>query len=122
MNYIKIGDMNIYNSNSFSPAREDVYAGEYTNCNGETVADLTGWKYSDMTLSWDSLSQDQLEVILAASGAFELTFTDPLDGVVTESVMRTSAVLSRTRITRSGVVLWKDVQFAVRFLNVHAIS
>lgn len=119
MNYIKIDGYSIVNSNALTPGREDVYAGEYTNANGELIADLIGWKYSDLTLSWDTLPQVQLEKILTTSGAFELTFIDPVEGETTESVIRASAVSTKTRYTNNGHIVWKDVSFSVRFLNVH---
>lgn len=51
-NTIQINGTDLYRPTDFSPAREAVYAGEYKTCLGETIADLIGWRYSDMTLEW----------------------------------------------------------------------
>lgn len=119
-NTIQINGTELYRPTDFSPGREAVYAGEYTTCLGETIADLIGWRYSDMTLEWGSLPQYQLDVLLAMSGECTLVFTDA-DGVThTESVIPTTKVFVATRHTGpDGHALWQDVSVGVRFLNVH---
>lgn len=118
-NNIKINGTNIYRPNGFTPQRQDVYAAEITTCTGKTIADLIGWKFANMTMQWDALPQDQLEVLLAMSGECTLEFTDA-DGVArTEAVVRTSAVTTATRFTRNGVPVWSNVQLEVMFLNAH---
>lgn len=117
---IKIGGQSILRPNDFSPQREDIYAAEITTCTGKTIADLVGWRYADMTLEWDMLPQESLELLLSMTGETSLTFTDA-DGIThTESIVRKSAVSTSTRmVTAAGIPVWKDVRVEVRFINAH---
>lgn len=117
---IKINDTDILRPNDFSPHREDIYAAEITTCTGKTIADRIGWRYADMTLEWDMLPQESLELLLDMTGECSITFTDA-DGVLrTESIVRTSAVTTSTRTrTHAGSPVWKDVRVEVRFLDAH---
>ena len=110
----------IWRPNDFQPVREDVYAAEYTTCTGKIIADRIGWKYSEMTLQWDSLPQEQLEVLLSMSGECQLTFTDA-DGSHTESVIRGGHSITATRHTGpDGYPLWMDVECNIIFITTHA--
>jgi hypothetical protein len=117
---IQINGKEILRPNDFSPQREDIYAAEITTCTGATIADRIGWKYSDMTLEWDTLPQSQLEVLLSMSGESTITFTDA-DGIShTEKIVRTSAVSTATRSTSAdGNPVWSDVKVEVRFLDAY---
>ena len=98
---------------------DDVYAGEYTTCTGRTIADRIGWKFSDLTIEWDALPQDQMTVLAQMPQTASMTFKGP-DGVTyTEDIIRTSFVGFEHRWTHGGVVLWKSVKLEVSFLNVH---
>lgn len=104
-----------WNSNQ----RTDVYAAEITTCTGETIADLIGWKYDDMTLSWEALPQDMVDILVNMSGICRLIFDDA-DGIQhTENVIRTSVVYLRHRYTQNGIVWWKEVEVEVKFVNVN---
>lgn len=117
---IKINGTTVFRPNDFSPQREDIYAAEITTCTGKTIADRIGWKYSDMELSWDTLPQSQLEVLLDMSGESTIEFTDADGAMHTENIIRTSAVSTSTRSTDvSGNPVWKDVKVEVKFLNAH---
>lgn len=100
--------------------REDVYASEIITCTGKLIADLIGWRYSDMSLNWDTLPESQLQVLLNMTGENTLEFVDA-DGVThTEKVIRTSAVQTATRFNfPDGTPVWSQVSVEVRFLNVH---
>ena len=102
----------------FRPGREDVYAGEYTTLTGATIADRIGWKFSDLTLTWDALPQDMVDILIGINGPASMTF-DAEDGTYTESVIRLSAVALKNRATINGVTFWKNVSVQLRFLNVH---
>ena len=119
-NSIAINGTALYRPSDFSPSRESVYAAEYTTCSGKTIADLIGWKYSDMELKWDTLPQNQLDVLLAMSGECALTFNDA-DGVEhTESVIPTTRVFVATRHTgMDGNPMWTNVSVGVRFVDAH---
>jgi hypothetical protein len=109
----------------FQPKREDVYGAEYTTCTGKYIADRIGWKYSDMTLSWDALPQSEVEALIAMTGECTITFDDPSSDEITESVIRSSIVYLRHRYTRYNIVTktnevwWEDVSCDIKFLNTH---
>ena len=119
-NTITIDSKTYYRPNGFTPAREYVYAGEITTCTGKTVADLVGWKYSDITLEWDSLPQSQLENLLAMNGTeVTLTFTDVDGTTASESVIPLTHSMTATRSYNNGNPVWKEVETSLRFINVH---
>lgn len=116
-NTIKINNVEIFRPNDFEISREDVYAAEYTTCTGKTIADRIGWKYADMELSWDMLT-DQMLATLSSMTVGTLKFTDS-DGEHTESIMRLGFNNTPTRFTKNGAAIWKNVSVNVRFLDVH---
>lgn len=117
---IQINGSNILRPNGFSPKREDIYAAEITTCTGKTIADLVGWRYADMTLEWDTLPQESLDLLLSMTGEGTITFADADGEVHTESIVRTSAISTSTRtINQQGEPVWKDVKVEVRFLHAH---
>ena len=116
---ITINGVTFLRPNNFNLRREDVLAGEYTTCTGKLIADRIGWKYSDMTLAWDTLPQAMLDVLTGLTGAVEMKFTDS-DGLHTETIIRGAFTNTPTRLTAyDGSVLWRDVAVEVRFINVH---
>ena len=102
----------------FKPAREDVYAGEYTTMTGKIIADRIGWKFSDLTLSWEALPQSMVDILIGIDGQTTMRF-DTEDGTYTESIIRLSAVSLKNRATINGVTWWRNVSVQVRFINVH---
>mgnify|MGYP001439567046 CR=1 FL=1 len=116
---MKINGTEIINCNDLNPQRETVLSGEYTTCNGETRADVVGWKYSDLTLAWDALPETELLKIYAASGETAFTFQDPVDGEVTENVIVTIKSPVQCRFIENGIALWKNISVTVRFLDAH---
>lgn len=117
--YITINGHQIRRPEKFAPKREDVYAGEYTTCTGATIADRIGWKFSDLTLEWGALPQDDVEALVSMSGECTLVFDDVDSDTWTETVIRSSVVSMRHRYTISGVTYWRDVSCEVKFINVH---
>lgn len=119
-NIITINGNKIYRPNNFSPQREDVYASEYTTCTGKIIADLVGWRYSELTMEWGTLPEEQLKVLLNMRGETNLVFVDADGQTHTEKVIRTSAVSTGTRFTGAdGKPAWKDVKVEVKFINAH---
>ncbi|MCH4007720.1 MAG: hypothetical protein LKE59_11990 [Eubacterium sp.] len=117
---IQINGKEILRPNDFSPQREDIYVAEITTCTGDTIADRIGWRYSDMSLEWDTLPQAQLEILLSMSGESTITFMGADGTSHTESIVRTSAISTASRATSSdGNPVWSDVKVEVRFLNAH---
>ena len=117
---IKFNGMKIYRPNDFTPARENVYSAEYTAVNGAIYADYIGWRYSEMTLTWDTLPYAQRQFLLTLSGQAEMTFRDA-DGVEkTEQVIVTNQTQTATRLHDAlGFDLWQGVQLGVRFIGIH---
>lgn len=122
-NTITIGGAAFYRPNDFTPQREYVYSGEITTCTGKTIADLVGWKYSDISLSWDSLPQEQLENLLALNGeAVTFTFTDVDGTTASEQVIPVTHSMTATRYLKGDTPVWRDVQTDLRFINAHRIT
>ena len=118
-NTITINGTEVFRPNDMQMEREDVYAGEYTTMTGKVIADRIGWKYSDMDLSWDTLTLAMIDALTGVTGPFNLTFTDS-DGTHTEAVIRRGFSNVPTRFTSpSGEACWKNVKVKVRFINVH---
>lgn len=118
---ITIDGNEIYRGNGFTLEREYIYAGEVVTCTGKYCADVVGWKYSDLTIEWDNLPQDQLQAILSLSGqAVDMTFSNEQNQTVTESVIPTSTSAQVTRLTdEQGNVAWSGIGLNIKFINAH---
>lgn len=118
-NTITIAGHEFKRPSAFAIQREDIYAGEYTTCVGSIKADRVGWKYSDITLTFDELTPDELAFLTGITGAVEFTFTDS-DGSHTENVIRAGFVNTPTRATLpDGKAIWKNVDISLRFIDAH---
>lgn len=119
---ININGTEIYRPNEFDVKREDVYAGEYVSLAGKTIADRIGWKYSDMTLKWDALTDSMLQALIDIDGSFSISFEDS-DGQHTEQVIRRGFANRPTRITGpNGTKIWTGLEMEISFLNTHPIG
>ena len=104
---------------NFAVQREDIYAGQYTTCTGATRADKIGWKYSDMTWSWDGLKQSDVEKLCSLSGECTLTFDDPSGDTIQESFIRSSVVSMRCRNKFENEYWWTGVSCSISFIGSH---
>ena len=104
---------------NFAVQREDIYAGQYTTCTGATRADCIGWKYSDMTWSWDGLKQSDVEKLCSLSGECTLTFDDPSGDTIEESFIRSSVVSMRCRNKFEDEYWWTGVSCSIKFISSH---
>lgn len=120
-NTITLNGEEIFRGNDFTLSREYIYAGEYETCTGKRVGDIVGWRYADLSLTWDNIPQSQLQKILALSGsAVNLVFSNELNQSVTESVIPTVTSAKVTRLTDpDGNVAWSGVGLTLRFINAH---
>lgn len=119
---ININGTEIYRPNEFDVKREDVYAGEYVSLTGKTIADRIGWKYSDMTLKWDALTDAMLQALISLEGSFSISFEDS-DGQHTEQVIRRGFSNTPTRLTGpNGAKIWTGLEMEISFLNTHPID
>ena len=104
---------------NFAVQREDIYAGQYTTCTGATRADCIGWKYSDMTWSWDGLKQSDVEKLCGLTGECTLIFDDPSGDTIEESFIRTSVVSMRCRNKFEDEYWWTGVSCSISFIDSH---
>lgn len=120
-NSISIDGTEIFRGNNFTLDREWIYAAEIETCTGKRCADVVGWRYSDLQLSWDNLPQDQLQAILDLSGAeIDMTFSNEKNQTVTEKVIPKVTTAKVTRKTDPhGNVAWTGVGLTVTFVNAH---
>ena len=121
-NTISIDNNVIYRGNDFTLQREYIYAGEYETCTGKRMADLVGWRYADVTITWDTLSQTMLGYIMGLTGyAVNFTFTNELGSSVTEKVIPQIISSQATRLTNpyDGTAVWKNVSLQLKFVNAH---
>lgn len=120
-NTITIGENEIFRGNDFTLSREWIYAAEIVTCTGKLCADVIGWRYSNLSLEWDNLPQDQLQTILALDGTeVDMTFSNELNESVTEKVIPTISTAQVTRLTDpSGNVAWAGIKLELRFINAH---
>lgn len=120
-NTITINDTEIFRGNDFTLQREWIYAAEIETCTGKRCADVVGWRYQDLTLSWDNLPQDQLQAILDLSGSeVNMTFSNEKNETVTEKVIPTVTTSQVTRLTDpQGDIAWQGIGLTVKFINAH---
>lgn len=120
-NTITIDGTVIYRGNEFTLQREWIYAGEVVTCTGKVCADRVGWRYSNVTITWDTLPQDQLQAILSLNGeAVDMTFSNEHNETVTEKVIPQVLSSQVTRYTDPhGNVAWKGISLELRFINAH---
>lgn len=119
-NTITINGSEVYRPNSFALERENIYAAELVTCTGKRIADLVGWRYADMTLSFDTLPQNMIDALLSISGEVSMTFSNELNEQVTERVIVRASTAEVTRMTDyAGDVLWKDFALSISFINAH---
>ena len=120
-NTITIDGTEIYKSNEFTLQREWIYAAEIETCTGKRCADVIGWRYDDLSLSWDNLPQDQLQAILDLCGSeVNMTFSNEKNEAVTEKVIPTVTSSQATRMTDpQGDIAWQGIGLTVKFINAH---
>ena len=104
---------------NFAIQREDIYAGQYTTCTGATRADRIGWKYSDMTWSWDGMKQSDVEKLCGLTGECTLIFDDPSGDTIEESFIRSSVVSMRCRNKFEDEYWWTGVSCSISFIDSH---
>lgn len=119
-NTITIDGTEVFRPNDFTLQRENVYAAEIETCTGKRIADLIGWRYSDLSLEFDWLPQDKLSALLAIQGEVSMTFGNEIEETVTETVIVKTSAATVTRLTApDGEIAWKGIQLEVQFINAH---
>lgn len=120
-NTITINGEEIFRGNEFTLSREYIYAGEYETCTGKRVGDIVGWRYADLSLTWDNLPQSQLQKVIGLNGsAVAMTFSNEFNENVTEMVIPTVTTAQVTRLTDpQGNVAWSGIGLTLKFINAH---
>ena len=120
-NTISIDSNEIYRGNDFTLQREYIYAGEYVTCTGKRCADVVGWRYSDLTVTWGNLPHDQMENILALSGLeVDMTFENERGASVTEKVIPRIISSQASRLTDPyGRKAWTNISLQLQFTEAH---
>lgn len=120
-NTITIDDNEIFRGNNFTLERNWIYAAEIETCTGKRCADVIGWRYNDLTINWDNLPQDQLQVLLDLDGSeVEMTFSNEENQSVTETVIPLVMTSQVTRLTDpNGDIAWTGIGLQIRFINAH---
>lgn len=119
-NTITIDGTQVFRPNEFTLQRENVYAAEIETCTGKRIADLIGWRYSDLSLEFDWLPQAKLSALLNIQGEVSMTFGNEIEETVTETVIVKTSTATVTRLTApDGQVAWKGIQLEVQFINAH---
>ncbi len=120
-NTITLNGEEIFRGNEFTLSREYIYAGEYETCIGKRVGDIVGWRYADLSLTWDNLPQSQLQKVIGLNGsAVAMTFSNEFNENVTEMVIPTVTTAQVTRLTDpQGNVAWSGIGLTLKFINAH---
>lgn len=116
--YITIDGVAFPRPVEFAPQREDVYVAEIITMDQTWLADVVGWKFSDMDLKWRALPESLVAALTNLSGEFVATFDDP-NGIHNETAVRTNAVSTKKRQTIDGVSYWLDVSVTLKFVCTH---
>lgn len=116
MDYITINGQSIPYPNDFTMKKVPRVVSEIETMNGTTIADISGWKYDDTTLQWDTLLDDDLQKLLAAisSNIFTVVFED-IDGQHAVQAILTERQNVKTPLFKDGNLIWSDIHIGLSF-------
>lgn len=120
MDYLKVNGKSIPFCNDFEMVQMPNIVNEVVTMNGNTIADINGWKYGDTTLHWDYLTEKDLNTLLTETdpirGPFEFAFYEPgSNAYKIVKAIRVGRVVVKTRFKRNGSIVWTDVQIELSF-------
>ena len=120
MDHIKVNGNSIPYPNSMEMIQAPNIVNEVVTMNGNTQADINGWRYEDTTLNWDYLEERYLNTLLTETdplnGPFELSFYGPgSNEYKTVKAIRVGRVIVKTRFKRNGVIVWTNIALELRF-------
>ena len=117
MQYLTINGYQVPYSNDLQLQKVPNIVNEMTTLTGKVVADINGWKYADVALTWGTLLDQDLQNLLTAisTNTFLIEFTD-IDG----STHSINAVLKgraniKTPLFHNGQTVWRDVSISLSF-------
>lgn len=120
MRYIQINGKDFPHPKDFEMSVEPNLTARLKTMSGKNIADINGWKYSDMKLSWEWLESTQLVDLMRETdpmqGAFTFTFDDLISGQpVTVNAIRTDVGGRRLAAVDNGKTVWVDIEMSVSF-------
>lgn len=120
MRYIKINGKDFPHPKNFQMSTVPNLTAQLTTMSGKNIADINGWKYDDMKLTWEWIESSQLVELMRETdpmqGAFTFTFDDIASGQpTTVSAIRTGVGGKRLAVTDNGKTVWVDIQMNVSF-------
>lgn len=103
----------------FNMSQEANIVNELTTMSGRKIADINGWRYSDITLKWNWVENSKLQTLLAATadGTFEFTFKDVNSGEeITINALRKEVSCTETAsLDQNGNLVWKGIEMKLSF-------
>lgn len=123
MDYLEINGYKIPYPNDFNLQTEPIIVNEITTMHGGTYADIAGVKFSDTTLNWDYLKEEELMTLLRETnplnGTFLFKFAEPEGGVNgwrSIYALRTGRVITKTPLHEpSGGIVWTGISITLKF-------
>ena len=120
MDFIEVNGNRIPYPNSMEMNQAPNIVNEVVTMNGNTQADINGWKYQDTTLNWDYLEERYLNTLLTETdplhGPFELSFYGPGENTYkTVNAIRVGRIVVKTRFKRNGVIVWTGIRLDLQF-------
>lgn len=122
MDYIEINGYTIPYPNDFTMTKVPRIVSEIETMDGTTIADVSGWKYEDTTLEWDTLLDTDLQNLLTAlsTNTFPITFED-IDGQHTVQAVLVSRQNVKTPLFKDGELIWRDLQVSLSFPECYQV-
>lgn len=116
MDYLTINGYAIPYPNDFTMTKKPRIVSEIETLSGTVIADVSGWKYEDTTLQWDTLLDADLQNLLAAisSDIFTITFND-IDGPHTVTAILSERTNVKTPLFKDGQLIWSNIEIGLTF-------
>lgn len=120
MNYITINGVQYPHPIDFAMQKTPNIVSTIKTMSGKSISDVNGWKYDDVQLKWEWISETVLRSLLSATAdgeIFTFGFCDPETGALkTVNAYRTSSTCMETRsLDTSGNAVWKNIQIEFSF-------
>ena len=116
MDYLTINGYSIPYPNDFTMKKIPRIVSELETMSGTIIADISGWKYEETTLQWDTLLDADLQNLLSAisTDLFDISFKD-IDGNHTVKAILTKRSNVKTPIFKDGQLIWSNIEISLSF-------
>lgn len=89
---------------------------ELQTMSGKVVADVNGWRYADVQLTWPAMTQDDLAKLITATNAPSFVVKLPsTNGLVTLNAILKGFSRAKVRYKNDGSYVWEDVSIDLSF-------